>query len=236
MSIGEAGVYGLGVATTGLYYRGWCGSTWTHVPGTEVLRLTQFDVGKNVIMGTNGGGAIWYSTVSASQPDVTSWSKTGGGLHHVSVSQKGHAWGCIAGAVYHLRGASLDNPGGYGWQVVSGGGYVQVSIGTGGLWGVTSTKKISYRVGTYGDPDSDTHGSDWENVESLGTSPQYVSSGDVIYMTDTNGVIYYRVGTSAEAPTGTAWQKIGGNLKQVEALSGTFWGVDAENNVYTNEA
>ncbi len=235
VSIGEAGVWGIGVKTKGLYYKRWCGSSWTLVPGTTVMKLKQIDVGKNVIWGSDNGHNIYYSTVSAGNPDITSWTKTSGGLVHVSVSQKGHVWGCIVNQVYHRTGVSFDNPGGVSWKMV-GNGIIQISVGAGGVWGIAGSNKISYRVGTYGDPDSDTDGAGWENVESSGISLKYVSSGNVIYVVDTDDVIYYRVGTSAETPTGTAWQKIGGNLKQIDSISGTLWGVDAENNVYTNEA
>ena len=109
----------------------------------------------------------------------------------------------------------------------------QISIGSGGVWGVDQSNEVVYRNGTYGDPDSDPDGSAWEPVPSE-IPIKYVSSGNVIYAIDTNDAIYYRVGTSAESPTGTAWKQIGGNLKQIEHMSNTFWGVDAKNNVYTN--
>lgn len=234
VSVGEAGIWGVDVRSN-LYYKALCGSSWTHHKDASNLGLVQVDVGKNVIWAINKFNYVYLSEISTSRPDTLVFSKASDWAQHISVSQKGHVWGCISLNVIHRTGVTIDKPGGDAWRYV-GHGYAQISVGSGGVWGVTHTKKISYRVGTYGDPDSDTDGSDWENVESLGISPQYVSSGDVIYITDTKGVIYYRVGTSAETPTGTAWQKIGGNLKQVEALSGTFWGVDAENNVYTNEA
>ncbi|XP_071804442.1 perivitellin-2 31 kDa subunit-like [Asterias amurensis] len=230
VSIGEAGVWGVD-SQDNIHYRAWCGCSWTLIADGK---LKQVDVGKNVVWGVSSRDLIYYRKVSSSNPSLTYWINVDGLLKHVSVSQKGHVWGVnVHNMIYHRRDASVDRVAGSDWiQIV--GGLVQVSIGNGGVWGVNADKRMFHREGTYGDPDSDPDGSAWEHVPSE-ISMKYVSSGDVIYAINTNDAIYYRVGTSADSPTGTAWKQIGGNLKQIESVSSILWGVDAENNIYTND-
>ncbi len=229
MSIGESGVWGVD-SQDHIYYRAWCGCSWTRISGG----LKQLDVGRNVVWGVNAIDRIYYRKVSTSNPSLTSWIILDGLLKHVSVSQKGHVWGVnVANMIYHRVGANVDQVAGNDWINLAGR-LVQISIGSGGVWGIGPSNEIFYREGTYGDPDSDPDGSAWERVSSE-VLLKYVSSGDVIYVVDTNDAIYYRVGTSAESPTGSGWKQINGNLKQIESVSSTFWGVNAENNVYTND-
>ncbi|XP_071804578.1 uncharacterized protein [Asterias amurensis] len=232
VSVGAAGVWAVDVNDE-IYYMGFRGCSNTLIQGG----LHQLDVGMNSVWGTAHDDKIYYRQFDVSNPDMTAgWTHVSGLLKHVSVSQKGHVWGVNSGNdIYHRLGANVNRIPGDDWLQITGT-LKQISVGSGGVWGITLTNQPNYRSGTYGDPDSDPDGSLWKTAGPTSVSLKYVSSGDVIYVVDVNDAIYYRAGISAETPTGKAWEKIGGSLKQIEAISGTFWGVDAENSVYTNES
>ncbi len=58
---------------------------------------------------------------------------------------------------------SVAQVAGTSWTLIPGT-LVQISIGSGCVWGVDPSNGILYRNETYSDPDSDPDGSTWEPV------------------------------------------------------------------------
>ncbi|XP_033640902.1 tectonin beta-propeller repeat-containing protein 1-like [Asterias rubens] len=177
-------------------------------------------------------------------------------LKHVSVGPAG-VWGVDNNYDIYYRVGTYDNETNTGdsWVTIGGsdqyplaGGLSQVAVGRDAVWGFNRYGALYFRLGitackpegtawtavpgTFGDPDSDTDGDGWTNVDGL---LKYISSSDTIYGVSTDDAIFYRQGVSAGTPTGTEWQIIPGALKQVESLSLAVWGVNAANEVFVKE-
>ncbi|KAL8587639.1 hypothetical protein ACOMHN_045328 [Nucella lapillus] len=109
----------------------------------------------------------------------------------------------------------------------------RVDAGLAGVWMLNSTGHILYRQGTYGDNAS--AGTDWETLQ--GATYQSVSSGrDLVVAVDKGGMVWLRTAVGPDTPTGLAWLRYPGYLRQVHIYQGgggtVFWGTDSEGNIY----
>lgn len=81
---------------------------------------------------------------------------------------------------------------------------MQVSVGPSGVWAVNTSHQIFYRVGTYGDVDSDGVG--WIKVDG---ALKWVSSSDgCVFGVNGRDQIFQRKGITASRPTGNNWVRL----------------------------
>ncbi|XP_071804386.1 uncharacterized protein [Asterias amurensis] len=237
VSVGRAGVWGVTIDKRIWYRSGsyenetYTGDTWVPIN----CCWEQVDVGRDVVWAvpTNIGKTYYRQGITANTPYGLKWVPVVGSMTHVSVSQKGHVWGVSSNKnVYHRLGASVCSSMGAEWRRI-GSGLVQISVGSGGVWGVTPGGYVYYREDTFGDHDSDAGGSHWSQIS--GRLLKYISSSDMIYGVNSVDEIVYRQGVSSFTPKGAGWQVVPGSLKQVESLSHVVWGIDAQLMVFVKE-
>ena len=126
------------------------------------------------------------------------------------------------------EGTSIRRWTGKYWKKVDGQLDV-VSCGQSGVWGVNPTGSIFYRLGTYGGYTSGK--GRWKKVDGL---LNWISSGAAgeVWGVDKNGNVFRREGISSVNPTGTAWKKMPGSMKQVSIWAGQAWAVNSQDQIF----
>ena len=116
--------------------------------------------------------------------------------------------------------------------------FIQLDVGKAGVWAVSDSNYVYYKVGSYNNTKPDMTSS-WQRVP--GHYLNWVASGtDVILGITTENTVVYRSGINAANPVGNAWIDFGDRpLSQIyihdSGSSQTVAGRDRDNEIYYSE-
>ncbi|XP_022079616.1 tectonin beta-propeller repeat-containing protein 1-like [Acanthaster planci] len=240
-SVGRCGVWGVNIFFSVYYRRNTydnpksLGDGWLGVLNDKPIKIRQVSVGYNTVWALDQYYKPYYREgITASEPTGTKWVKLSDKtrVKYISVTQKGHVWGLSErDEPIFRKGASNTNIAGSEWQKVPGSRMQSIKAGEAGVWGINwglpENNQLWYRKGTYGDPDTNTIGSEWLAVGGVFS---YISVGDQrVYGTNYTSEIFYRSGISATVPTGDKWVETDTGvrgLSELAYLKDTLWAID----------
>ncbi|XP_038056647.1 tectonin beta-propeller repeat-containing protein 1-like [Patiria miniata] len=239
MSVGRCGVWVVNIYYS-VFYRSntydspkSLGDAWLGVPNDKLLKIRQVSVGYSTVWAINQYYGVYYREgITASKPRGDKWVKLSDNtkIKWITVTQKGHVWGLSSSQkVMYREGASNTNIAGTEWKTVSGVLLDTITAGKSGVWGLNYglTRKVWYREGTYGDPETNTVGSKWTDVQGVFN---YICAGDdKVYGANYTSEIFYRNGMTAASPVGSNWgqTETGVNgLYHVAYVKDVLWAID----------
>ena len=92
-----------------------------------------------------------------------------------------------------------------------------VASGEAGVWGVTTTNHVLYREGTQ-PGGALVSGLGWIKVDG---SMKWISSNTDVWGVGLDNRAYFRVGVTADNPTGSEWKQMEGNITELDAYGDT---------------
>ncbi|XP_014665081.1 PREDICTED: perivitellin-2 31 kDa subunit-like [Priapulus caudatus] len=199
------------------------GRRWKKVDGS----CRQVSSANNIVWAiAYDNDTLWYRRgINDDNPTGLKWVQVTGEASLVSANQVNNDKWCIRNSneTYNHIGPSAYYSRGSSWIFMKGW-TKWVSVGQAGVWVVSTTNEIFFRIGTGSGVGGE--GTGWEQVDG---SLKQVSSGDrVVWGVDENNSIFKRTGITVSNPVGTAWESVHGSLSlvSVNSVSNAVWGLD----------